>query len=98
MPTQQEAVRGEMEHTKLNQAFILRLVKHNTTLFSDFHKKTWSDWGRRGGDPLTEVTNKAVLLTRGEYWQTGTQFFLLSPRRRTGSAGRESCQLHVTGL
>ena len=47
MPTQQEAVRGEMELTKLNQAFIFRLVKHNnnTTLFSDFHKKTGSDGG-----------------------------------------------------
>ena len=47
VPTQQEAVRGEMELTKLNQAFIFRLVKHNnnTTLFSDFHKKTGSDGG-----------------------------------------------------
>lgn len=49
VPIQQEAVRGEMELTKLNQAFIFRRVKHNnnTTLFSDFHKKTRSD-GRGG--------------------------------------------------
>lgn len=64
MPTQQEAVRGEMEHTKLNQAFIFCLVKLNATLFSDFHKKTSSDLRGRWGT-FREVTNKPVLLTRG---------------------------------
>lgn len=66
MPAQQEAVRGETEHTKLNQAFIFRLVKHNATLFSDFFTKTRSDCsvGGLGWGALTEVTNNSMLLTR----------------------------------
>lgn len=63
VPAQPEAVRGEMEHNKLNHTFIFCLVNHNATLFSEFHKKIRHDLGRVGAHLQT---NKAVLLTRRE--------------------------------
>lgn len=48
-----------------------------------------------GGDPIAEETNRALLPNRDR--QAGTRYSSI-PARRTGSAGRESCQLRVTGL
>lgn len=97
---QQEAVRGEMEHTKLNQASVFYLVKHNATLFPAFYKKTRGDCGGRE----THLQELQISLCYqqgagrgGECWHRH-MLFLHSTPRSTGSAGRESCQPHVTGL
>lgn len=78
---QQEAVRGEMERTKLNQASVFHLVKHNTTLFPAFYKKTHGDCG--GRETHLQELQISLCYQQGAGWRAGgggeAQAHVISP-------------------
>lgn len=83
---------GRWSIPQLNQAFIYCLVKHKTTLFSDFHKKTSCDWWTGRGH-FHRRNKYACAPNKREQQQLQTQFSSV-----TRQGGRESCQLHLGRL